>query len=465
MHRPERQTGIKILSNAQKAEYYACSALSLAYHWHWVTMSKDHQHADASLASRHNENYDDSGLRARSATTFVAPPQATSYARPAPFKLLSFIRKVRSNGPLRPSVARQASAFVVSGASWGQRGERASWSRERVQGVEAGVQEKAQVSGQRGSAPGSKVTVLGRAMDARVDVGLSAETLEKLQLGTLDDEELARALSAHNSLVMDAGAAAKSDTLKQAKLYQEFRGMVDSLPNLTEDEKKWLDFYCLHRYLRARKWDLEKSLEMIKGTLEWRKTFDVVGLMKGDLTEIEKESATGKMYVGEKDKQGRPILYMKPRYQNTKGQVAQIRHLVYTLERCVAEMEPPVEKLALLIDFQGFSIMNSPSLSQQKETLSILQDHYPERLGLALCYDAPGLFWAAYKVIKPFIDPVTAEKIEFCTRKMKPTSKEYQFIEKHVGWQTLEAEYGGQLKTEYSNEAYFRTRILPRYLL
>ena len=36
---------------------------------------------------------------------------------------------------------------------------------------------------------------------------------------------------------------------------------------------------------------------------------------------------------------------------------------------------------------------------------------YPERLGLAVCYCAPFLFNQSFKLIKPFIDPVTAAKL------------------------------------------------------
>ena len=42
-----------------------------------------------------------------------------------------------------------------------------------------------------------------------------------------------------------------------------------------------------------------------------------------------------------------------------------------------------------------------------------MQDHYPERLNKAFLVDAPWLFLGAFKLISPFIDPVTRKKIVF----------------------------------------------------
>lgn len=45
--------------------------------------------------------------------------------------------------------------------------------------------------------------------------------------------------------------------------------------------------------------------------------------------------------------------------------------------------------------------------------LHILQSHYPERLGLALIINVPFLVNAFFKVIMPFVDPITRNKVKF----------------------------------------------------
>jgi hypothetical protein len=55
----------------------------------------------------------------------------------------------------------------------------------------------------------------------------------------------------------------------------------------------------------------------------------------------------------------------------------------------------------------------NPSISTARTVLNILQTHYPERLGLALIAHLPWLLHAFYKIITPFIDPLTQLKMVF----------------------------------------------------
>ena len=62
-------------------------------------------------------------------------------------------------------------------------------------------------------------------------------------------------------------------------------------------------------------------------------------------------------------------------------------------------------KLTWLVDFKGYSMRNAPSIRVSLATLSILQLHYPERLGMALCYHPPRLFSFTWKVQAPEVFP------------------------------------------------------------
>ncbi len=249
-------------------------------------------------------------------------------------------------------------------------------------------------------------------------------------------------------------------------------GLIYATPGLelSVTEKAWMDEACLFRFLRARRYHVQKAYRQLYETILWRRSFGVERLMLDPhLKDVKHQSETGKLYVHGKDIYGRPAILMKPRHQNTserKTANEQIRHLVYTLERAITLMVPPVEKLCLIIDFPGYSLRNAPSLKVQRQTLKILQDYYPERLGIAVCIDAPTIFWTFFEIIKPFIDRRTATKIHFCTRRAKEGTKQHMqtLMRQLFHPDELEIELGGRSTWQYSNEEYFREPIVPFYL-
>lgn len=76
----------------------------------------------------------------------------------------------------------------------------------------------------------------------------------------------------------------------------------------------------------------------------------------------------------------------------TKDAEAGLKLLVYTIESAIREMPEGVSQMVWMIDFKGFSISNSPPISQCMEILNVLANHYPERLGLAFIIDTPFIF-------------------------------------------------------------------------
>jgi polyribonucleotide 5'-hydroxyl-kinase len=72
-----------------------------------------------------------------------------------------------------------------------------------------------------------------------------------------------------------------------------------------------------------------------------------------------------------------------------------------------------VGKMTWLIDFEGYSMRNAPPIRTSINVMQILQNHYPERLGGAVCYHAPALFSLTWRAVGPWIDPVTKKKIAF----------------------------------------------------
>nr|DAD40289.1 TPA_asm: hypothetical protein HUJ06_014612 [Nelumbo nucifera] len=98
--------------------------------------------------------------------------------------------------------------------------------------------------------------------------------------------------------------------------------------------------------------------------------------------------------------------------QNTKSTKGQIRYLVYCMENAILNLPPEQEQMIWLIDFHGFN-MSSISVKVTRETAHVLQDHYPERLGVAILYNPPKIFESFWTLVKPFLELKTYRKVKF----------------------------------------------------
>lgn len=66
------------------------------------------------------------------------------------------------------------------------------------------------------------------------------------------------------------------------------------------------------------------------------------------------------------------------------------------MENAIMHLNPEKGQMVWLIDFQGWT-MSSISIKVTRETANVLQNHFPERLGLAILYNPPKVFesfWA-----------------------------------------------------------------------
>ena len=83
-----------------------------------------------------------------------------------------------------------------------------------------------------------------------------------------------------------------------------------------------------------------------------------------------------------------------------------------------------------MIDYDGFKLKNAPPLSTSKFTLNILQKHYPERMHRIYLCNPPYVFKAFWQIVKPFVDPVTKEKIVFLYGKQSELANNFDDLSK-----------------------------------
>lgn len=212
---------------------------------------------------------------------------------------------------------------------------------------------------------------------------------------------------------------------------------------LTEQERFWLSRDCLLRYLRATKWkNAAAAIGRLEDTLKWRRTYGVYDSLTANY--VEPEAVTGKEILFGYDIHGRPAMYMFPSRQNTDDPVRQIQFVVWMLERGIDLMGPGVETIDLLINYGEKS--KGPTFSTSRTVLSMLQEHYPERLGSSLVINVPFILNAFYKMINPFIDPVTREKMKFNPKLVE---------DKMFTAEMVMTEWGGTCDFAYVHEKYW----------
>ncbi|XVF30671.1 hypothetical protein REPUB_Repub16aG0078500 [Reevesia pubescens] len=217
--------------------------------------------------------------------------------------------------------------------------------------------------------------------------------------------------------------------------------IADKLPVLCSDTS-------ISRYLRARNWSTKKASKMLKETLKWRLQYKPEKIRWED---IAHEAETGKIYRASYcDKLGRPVLVMRPGFQNTNSTSGQIKYLVYCMENAIMNLNQDQEQMIWLVDFQGWA-MASVSVKVTRETAHILQDHYPERLGLGILYNPPKIFESFWTIVKPFLESKTYKKVNFV---YSDDPKSQKIMEEVFDFDTLDAAFGGRNTAGFDYQAF-----------
>ncbi|CAK7266718.1 phosphatidylinositol transfer protein csr1 [Sporothrix epigloea] len=250
------------------------------------------------------------------------------------------------------------------------------------------------------------------------------------------DESVASVTKAVSTV--DLAATSEDDKYGQSKLFQEALASQspESIRNTIWSMVKHdhPDALVL-RFLRARKWDVDKALVMLVSTMHWRAQDmhvddDIMAKGEGGAAEEVASSADekaktlsedflaqmrmGKSFLHGADKQGRPICIVRVRLHHQGDQLEESveRCTVYTIETARMALHPPVDTATIIFDMTGFSLANM-DYSPVKFMIKCFEANYPECLGAVLVHKAPWLFQGIWRIIRGWLDPVVASKVHF----------------------------------------------------
>lgn len=239
---------------------------------------------------------------------------------------------------------------------------------------------------------------------------------------------------------------------EQTQMRKERQKKIDEVRAALGPVPEKLSWYCsdasISRYLRARNWNVKKATRMLKETLKWRLELKPDEIRWED---IAGEAGAGKVYKSNfVDKKGRTVLVMRPSCQNSSSAAGQIKYFVYCMENAIFNLPPNQEQTVWLVDFWNFNLSNI-SVKLTKDTAHVLQNHYPERLGVAIMYNPPRIFEQFFAVVKPFLEPKTRKKVKFVYKDDPSTKK---IMEELFDMDQLESAFGGNNTEGFDIEKY-----------
>lgn len=202
----------------------------------------------------------------------------------------------------------------------------------------------------------------------------------------------------------------------------------------------------LLRFVRARKWDVDKSLAMFANTLHWRlKEANVDQILwDGDRIPFENKEdgfilqmQLNKAYFRGVDKAGRPIVVIRPRLHNAKKQTPKDleKYTLLVIEIMRLALQEPSDSASIIFDMTGFTMANM-DYGPVNFMIGIFEAHYPESLGKLFIHKAPWIFPPIWSVVKNLLDPVVASKIVF--------TKSIKDLAEHVDTKYISADLGGE---------------------
>lgn len=280
--------------------------------------------------------------------------------------------------------------------------------------------------------------------------GVSRAASEALSLGTAD--EAVATLRQRLSIPPGAQAACSSaEAGGSVSAGDQAAAAGMSVADMLRASGEEMNDACLLRWLAARDRDVDEAEHSLREHARWRYSYIPNGRISED--EIPNELAVNKVFLQGCDKQGRPVMIVVAARHDmgTRRLEETNRLIVYALDNAAAMATDvknnPLGKFLCLFDLSGLR-MNNLDVKALRDIFELLQGHFPERLSQLWFLNAPFIFWGLWRLVAPFIEPATRDKIVFLSGAERAAR-----LQGAIPPQVLPRQYGGEAEMVPAAEA------------